>query len=181
MTDTNNTPDRTTPEANHPTDGPTARQPWLLYAVPQHSADGHRLNALAWANDERIAAYLDALIVRKPPADFSKLGPWLKHLPGNRAQKHARRRRLLERFRNDLHRPGFPRPDAVAEQADGLARLRSRMTAREWHLLRRAAAEGLKTVAESEGLRLGTLKSLLSRCRARLRPEEARLPGRGGS
>src|SRR5262249_52539478 len=81
-----------------------------------------------------------------------------------------------------------PRPQAAAEQADELARLRSRTTDREWRLLCRAPAESLVAVAESEGMVLGTLKSLLSRSRAPLRQagcsaplEEgrpARTPGR---
>jgi hypothetical protein len=166
---------------------PAERRRWLLYAVLQHTADARRLDSLAWASDERLAAYLGGVADGELPGDPAELGPWLKHLLANRAKKHFHRWRLLERFHGRYRRTTPPRPRVTplrpglaapyhqtgVEQADAvthnLARVRSQATPREWHLLRRAASERLHVIAESEGLTLGTLKSLLSRCRARLR------------
>jgi hypothetical protein len=135
----------------------------------QQTADSRKLDPRAWANDERLDAYLDAMAGRTLPPELTELSRWLRYLPGNRAQKHKRRCRLQERFRNDLRRPEPPRPDVVAELSDELAWLQSGTTKREWRLLYQGVVEGLEAVAKSEGMRLGTLKSLLSRCRARLR------------
>jgi hypothetical protein len=148
---------------------PAQRRRWLLYTLLQFAADSRNLDALAWANDERVEAYLDVIAVATHPAEFTELTCWLKHLPKNRAQKYARRRRLLERHRHELHRPDYPSPEAAAEQADDLARVRHLTNEREWDLLRCAAADGLNAVAGAEGVPLGTLKSQLSRCRRRLR------------
>jgi hypothetical protein len=151
------------------------RKCWLLYALLQRTADANHLDSLAWANEERINDYLDIIAGGKLPDDLLAMRVWLKYLPGNRAQKHSRQRRLLVRFRNDLHRVGLvvpsdpAPPDADAEEADDLAQVRRRASEREWRLLCRAAAEDLEGIAESENLPNGTLKSLLSRCRARLR------------
>jgi hypothetical protein len=155
---------------------PRERQRWLLYALLQHTADANHLDSVGWANEERINDYLDIIAGGTLPTDLLEIRIWLKYLPGNRALKHTRRRRLLDRFRSDLHRTGLlvpsdsPSPDTDAEEADELAQIRHRTSEREWHLLCRAATEDLRDVAKSESLPLGTLKSLLSRCRARLRP-----------
>ena len=148
---------------------PAARQRWLLYTLLQRAADSRSLDALAWANDERAEDFLDALADGTLPTEFTEIRRWLKHLPGNRAQKHAHRRRLLEQHRHTLLRPTLPPPVAVAEQADELAALRRMTSDREWDLLNRVAADGLRTVAVAESMPMGTLKSLLSRCRQRLR------------
>ena len=151
-------------------DDPCERQRWLLYALLQYTADAQNLDALAWANEDRINEYLDLIANGELPEDLLDLRVWLKHIPSNRTQKHVRRRHLLKRFRNDLlSRQRFPRPEAKAEQDDQKARVWRLTSDREWRLLNRAAVEGLEAIAESEGLQMGTVKSLLSRCRARLR------------
>ncbi len=156
------------PPNSLPTD-PPRRQRWLLYTLLQQAADSRSLNALAWANDERAEDFIDAIADGTLPTEFTALGRCLKHLPGNRAQKHAHRRRLLEQHRHALCRPTLPPPVAVAEQADELAAVRRMTSDREWDLLNRVAADGLGTIAVAEAMPTGTLKSLLSRCRQRVR------------
>jgi hypothetical protein len=158
----------TLPANSLPTDL-AQRERWLLYTLLQQAADDRTLNALAWANDERAEDFLDTIVGGTLPTEFTELARWLKHLPGNRAQKHARRRRLLRQHRHDLRRPALPSPEAVAEQADELAAVRRTTSDREWELLNRVAADSLGTVAVAESMPTGTLKSLLSRCRHRLR------------
>jgi hypothetical protein len=151
------------------------RRRWLLYAVLQQTAESHTLDFLAWANDERAKDFLDKIADGTLPTTFTELGRWLKYLPNNRAKKHFRRLSLLQRYRTDLVRVGLlvppdpPSPDAHLLQTERLADLQSRTTNSEWHLLQRAAAEPLMAIAASESLPLGTIKSLLSRCRRRLR------------
>jgi hypothetical protein len=145
------------------------RQRWLLYTLLQLTADSNRLNELAWANDERAEVYLKAIDEGTLPPDVAELANWLKNLSGNRAQKHARRQRLLQAHKHELKRPGEPNPVTTAERNDELARVKRLTTEWEWSLLRGAENDGLRTVAEAEGVLLGTLKSQLSRCRARLR------------
>jgi hypothetical protein len=143
------------------------RQRWLLCALLQQTVDIRHIDAMAWANDERFESFLDACVAGDLPADLHELGPRLKYMPGNRAQKHSRRGRLLERYCNDFRRT-TPSPATRAELADDVAWVKKRTTDREFRLLGRAAVEPLEEIAKSEGLPLGTLKSLLSRCRARL-------------
>jgi hypothetical protein len=148
---------------------PVQRRQWLLYALLQRTADARNIDSLYWANDERIKDYLKSIADGELPGDLTELGRWLKNLPSNRAQKHARRRHLLERYRNDLRRPESPRPEGAAEQDDILALVRRMTSACEWDLLNRVATDGLGAVAREERLPLGTLKSRLSRLRHRLR------------
>jgi hypothetical protein len=151
-----------------PTD-PTQRKRWLLYTLLQQTADSRNLDALAWANDERAEDYLDAIAAGILPPEFNDLCKWLKYLPGNRAQKHVHRARLLKRRCHDICRPDPPSPEAAAEHADDLARVRHLATDREWALLNRVACYGLAAVADAERMPVGTLKAQLSRCRCRLR------------
>lgn len=154
-------------------DDPRERQRWLLYALLQHTADAQKLDMHAWANEDRINEYLDYIDSGNLPSDLLGLRVWLKHAPGNRCQKYARRYRLIERYRNDLVRSEIPCPEGDPERTDELARelanVRRLTSDREWHFLKRAATESLESIAESENLPLGTVKSILSRCRARLR------------
>ena len=149
---------------------PQPRQPWLLYAALQFIAAAQRRYPVERALEERLKAFLDALSDGEIPDDLQKAGAWLKYLPGNRAKKHVRQDRLLKKFANDLRPPEPLSPLVAAERADDIEYVRSHVTGDEWVLLRRAAAEELATLAMSVGLAVGTLKSKLCRCRARLRP-----------
>jgi hypothetical protein len=121
------------------------------------------------ALEERLDTFLSALAMGKVPADLRQASRWLRNLPGNRAKKHARQDRLLKRFGNDLRRPEPVSPLAAAERSDDIEYVRSHVTENEWILLSRASVEELVTLALSVGLGIGTLKSKLSRCRARVR------------
>ena len=146
-----------------------SRQCWLLYAAIQFIADAQRRYPIERPLEERLDAFLEALETGELPDDLQDAGTWLRYLPGNRAKKHDRQDRLLKRFQNDLRRPEPISPPAAAEKADDLVHVRANVSDSEWILLNRTAAEELATVALSMGMALGTLKSMLSRCRARLR------------
>jgi hypothetical protein len=135
----------------------------------QFIAVAQRHQRVERALEERLDAYLSALAMGKVPEDLRQAGSWLRNLPGNRAKKHARQDRLLRRFGNDLRRPEPVSPLAAAERSDDIEYVRSHVSENEWILLSRASVDELATLALSVGLAIGTLKSKLSRCRARLR------------
>jgi hypothetical protein len=151
-----------------PAGGP-ARQRWLLYSALQAAVAAQRYSRPERALEERLDKFLTAFLDGELPDDLREARKWLRNLPSNRAKKHAHQDRLLEEFARGAGRRQAVSSAAAAEVSDDLRLVRRHVSDLEWILLNRATVEELATVALSLGLALGTLKSMLSRCRARVR------------
>jgi hypothetical protein len=149
----------------------TSEQPhrWLLYAAMQRMAEQQKNHTIARSNEERLDAFLQAWVEGDLPTDLASISRWLKYVPGNRGHKLTRRRAFQEEHRHELNPPQSISPDTVASQSDELAFVQLRTSTTEWQLLNAAAHADLKHVATAFDMPLGTLKSLLCRCRARIR------------
>ena len=171
---------------------------WQQYPLLQPLVDRYKADSYAWAAEEVLEEYLDRLAGGNP-----ELPPLtqdeVEHLPDrfrarvwNRLKKFGRRRKiLLAEYPHQAGRPvcDVPQPtsstSAAARSApsdrliqnEDVAQVRLHVTPDEWGLLW-SLAEGTDYEALSRVARrpVGTLKSVASRCRRRLRMVLAAAP-----
>jgi hypothetical protein len=143
---------------------------WEEYGVLQSKANRAKLDSYTWAIDDQLEQFLDSIKGRLPE-DSEARSKLLHNLVLNRTKKHNRRCRMLEAYCASA-----PSLDPEREAIDRLylektvGRLRSLVADREWRILCRLAnGKGYEAVAAAERLNPSTLKSQVSRCRARLR------------
>jgi hypothetical protein len=144
---------------------------WDQYTLLQPSADRRKLDHWAWSADERLEKLLDQILAGTQPADDTVRQTQADNLLANRAGKHRRRRKLFDRhvtpnrpLWNDLD------PADVAGQTDAVEWVRHQTTVAEWQILWGLASDqSYGELSDQLDATVGTLKSLASRCRSRLR------------
>jgi len=164
---------------------------WRQYSRLQPLVDRFKADSFAWAAEEVLEEYLDRLAGNNP-----QLPPLtrdeVEHLPDrfrarvwNRLKKFGRRRKiLLVEYPHQASRPvcDVPEPTTSAVvaarsgpsdrlvQDEEMAQVRSQVSCREWNIIW-SLAEGRDYQALSQATRrpVGTLKSLVARCRKRVR------------
>lgn len=134
---------------------------WDEYARVQRQVE------MGTARDEQ----LDALLKRHSdghPFDLYDCRRRLKNLDRNVGRKFRDRLVLLERNAFWITRPSTVPPVMASALAESRAAVRL-AAGDDWDILRETADGDYSTIAQKMDLPVGTLKSRISRCRAKLR------------
>lgn len=175
----------------NPHTAPRAREPipseWETYRDLQTLADSPRLNDKSWAVDDVLDEHLIAKAKGLLHPDPETRQRTADNRITNRRKIHARRRQiLLDGYAATTTQTTATadRPDSRAERRERLAAIREQASRFEWFLLRcLARGRDYKRLAVRTRTSIGTLKSVVSRCRVRLRlgsePDAVVNPERG--
>ncbi len=141
---------------------------WAEYSLLQEKANRTKLDPYAWALEEQLNHFLDA-VPNRLPGDAQARAKCLSNLVLHRTKKHSRRRRLLEQYQHVRECS----PEEIAlhrlHLGETTARLRSLASPVEWRILCSLAdGNDYLTVANREGMTVTALKSRVCRCRRHL-------------
>jgi len=146
--------------------------PWAEYASLQERSDQiKKLGHTAWAIEDQLNTFLESFAEGSLPNDNDALEKRLSNLLINRHKKHRNRLRLLQK--QAATAPTSSSPETVILnliQAEQLVQIRALTTMQELRILQGLALDlDYKTVAQSEGMSVASLKTKVCRCRHRLR------------
>ena len=142
---------------------------WQEYALLQQRADRPKIDAQAWAFEEQTNEYLTAIASQSVNADAPTRSRTVKNLGINRRRKHVHRQFLLV-ANSTLIYPPPGKTEAVLIAGMTIAFLRRFATPDEWRLLELIAmGTDYRAIATAERRTVSGIKSLVSRCRSRLR------------
>lgn len=142
---------------------------WEEYGALQRKANRAKLDSYAWGIDDQLQHFLDSIEGRLPAFPEARTKVLLNFVL-NRTKKHSRRCRMLETYcpitiRLDPEHEVVERLQLVR----ALSRVRSLTSRQEWKILFRLAnGEDYEAIANTEKMKISTLKSKVCRWRARL-------------
>ncbi len=164
---------------------------WQKFALIHRHADSFTLHFKAWAIDEVMEEYLDRQAGLHPKlkpltdAEIESLPDAFWDKVWNRKKKHRRRREAaLNRFpyetskqTTDMPQPRTSAihdarhaPDDEIDRQVLVKKIRARVDDREWYLMfQLAEGRSYADLAKEQRQAVGTIKSVVFRCRARLR------------
>ena len=144
---------------------------WKEYALLQDRIDRAQVvNHRTFAMEDQLNVFLDSLEKGVLLSDPNSRRTRIENLYTNRSQKYRHRYKLLGLWAPN--QPQFTSKSPIDEliREEQLARACSMSTPQDWRILCRLADEDdYAIIAKEEGLRLGTLKSRVSRCRNRIK------------
>lgn len=145
---------------------------WAEYASLQKRADRvTKLSHRAWAIEDQLNEFLDALEKSSLPVDEEARAKQQKNLLINRQNKHRHRLKLLQA--QAATTPASSPPEQVTDPlivAELIVRVRTLTTTQEWRILVLLAhAHDYAAIAQKEGISVAALKTRVTRCRQRLR------------
>ena len=139
---------------------------WRDFARCHQRADASNINSKAFGIDEQLDVMLTATVTGTLRSEEQ-----LFTLRQNRSRKHRRRHaQLLSSYARQLRLFEETNPLDILVNDEDIMKVRSSTTEREWQCLwLLALGESFGDIAAAIGVCPGTAKSLVSRCRARLR------------
>lgn len=147
---------------------------WARYVQLREQLENRPLDLRTWALEEKVDAYLDALGNGDVSSDSDEVDRWLDNLDANRRKKYRHRIELFEQhfaliiptsFRNQL--------DELIE-LERVKIVQKLTTECEFRVLyRRAHDDTYEAIAATELISVSALKTLVCRCRQRLRQSMA--------
>jgi hypothetical protein len=142
---------------------------WHEYARLQKVTNRSKVDAQAWAFEEQANEFLTAVASETVVADGLTLSTTLKNLASNRRRKHVHRQVLLHSNQALLY-PSLTSSEAVVIARMTIESLRNLATPSEWRILEHIAlGDNYRTIAAGERRTVAGIKSLVSRCRSRLK------------
>lgn len=143
---------------------------WEAYASLQRRADRDKIDALTWAFEEQATEFLNSQIDGNVSSiDPAKRRKTINNLAINRRKKHRHREILLQRNAG-VFNTTIPSPESTVIARWTLEVFRNLTTDREWEILQQLAnGDDYKAIALAQHLTLGAVKSVISRCRTRLK------------
>jgi hypothetical protein len=142
---------------------------WQEYLLLQKRADRSKIDSQTWAYEEQATEFLNRLGSGTLPTETGRRSSGIRNLAINRRRKYANRQVLLSKQAPLLYPPTQDVETTVLLRLN-LASLKEFMTPDEWRVFERIAiGEDYRVIAVAEHRTIPALKSLVSRCRTRLR------------
>lgn len=147
---------------------------WTRYAQLREQVEKRPLDHRTWALEEELNAYLDAVGNGDVFADSDEVDRWLDNLDANRRKKYRRRAELFKQHFTLTITTSFRTQLDELIEFERVQIVRKLTTEREFRVLcRRALEDTYEAIAATELLSVPALKTLVCRCRRRLRQSTA--------